>query len=192
MKPVIMAELISGITAIIIYIGMLIRNNRTKATLRLRYVLLACIFWSLIDVLSYPLNYAPVPNIITWLFLLFSYINGNIILIFFMAYAKSLIEESTKINKYIFYVPALMGIFSILITVIAFVNGNIYQYQDGVYVHVGSLPAISVYIHLFLISYIPVVAFLKRKEIGYKKILVLGLFGLIPFITLSLCFFLWS
>ena len=109
-----------------------------------------------------------------------AYSCGQLSLIPFSLYIKTVVEEIDKTKKWPFYFPIILTALGFIISVSAIAAGKVFAPVDGVMMETGGVPVATIIINLLVIIYISVVIFINRRIIGNKKAILLSLFGIIP------------
>jgi len=175
-----------GILLIILFAMVIYREDRKSTKLLFLAVLLDAIQLfadseAFSDALykNLPLGLAHVCYFVSFTF-------GFLVLVPFSLYVKAYIEEKTKVNRWLFIPPIVLTLTAWAMTVASIMSGNLYGVVDGKMTVSGELPSVVYLLQFVALFYLPIAAFTKVKEIGWKAILLLGLFGIIPAVCIAI------
>ena len=170
----------AGVLAVVL-VGMFFYHEKRKSTL----CFFITLFLETVQVFADSETYCYSINedIPLWLAVIcyfISYSFGPLVMAAFACYAEAFIGERTAINKWLFRIPVLLSVINFLVIAGSILAGTVYEVSDGKVASVGSVPLITNMISLALILYIPAASVAKVKEIGWKVVVLLGLFGILP------------
>lgn len=182
-SSVIAVDTLAAIVLAIIMFAMLTYRERRKSSLYLFLAIVVEFLFLLGDSASfYNLSIKTLPIWLMYITYFLSYVSGHLVLIPFSLYSKAFIEEKTPVKKGAYIIPILLSAIGLLIAVGAIVSGSVYGIVDGKMAEINGLPQITGLLQIIAALYLPVVAFAKRKQIGLKAVMLLGLFGIVPII----------
>ena len=127
----------------------------------------------LADISSYPLP-------VTFVLLLVSHIGGALSLISYMNYCYQYIRERTKMNRLFYLVPMAVTFAFVVFMVVSAFRGKLHSISNGVVIESDWLQFPILVSFLLLMVYLSIVAFTKRRVLGKRAVLFLGIFGLLP------------
>jgi len=186
MPSLVIANCFSIVVLLIVILGILSKHNRTRSSMALLWVCVACIICDTADALSYSIAGPLLPDFLTMAIYIASYTFGNILLIFFTNYWYTYINDKHPISKIFAIVPISLLIFIFIISLFYFISGRVVKIENGVTTFVGSTPIFINIIQVIVLTYFPVVAIIERKYIGIKAVSFLGAAGLVPLFTIFL------
>lgn len=183
-SSVIAGEIVAAIVLAIIMFAMLTYRERRKSSLYLFFAIAVTFLFLLGDAASfYNLGIQTLPVGLMYITYFLSYTSGHLVLIPFTLYSKSFINEKTSVRKGVYLIPLLLTIVSVIISFVAIISGSVYGVVDGKMTEINGLPQIGSLLQILVALYLPVVAFSKKKQIGLKAVMLLGLFGLVPVVV---------
>lgn len=164
-------------------IGLICERSKRKSTFALIETFIVNILCLVAEAVSYMVYGKKLSRAFYYLIFSVVYSFGTLSLLMFMKYWYYYITEKTFLNKFYVKIP---GVFVILTFVYVFVlgcTGRIVKVENSLPVIAGRLPACVSFIQLFMLVYLPIIAGIKYRSIGLKNVLVLGTFGIFPFIA---------
>jgi len=183
-QPIVVAELCSAMVMLVVMIGILIGRDNQKST---RYLAIGCalnLVALLVDTAAYTIDLYDVPHILIILTNLLSYVVAPFVMIGFCFYTYSYISERTPINPKLVQIPAFLNAICIINVLNAGLNGEIFSLENGIVNDGDGTPLFSIVIILATMVYLPILAIIKRKALGGRRVFVLCLLGFIPFFPL--------
>jgi len=180
MQPIVMAEMICAFALIVLFGGMLIYRHPSASSRLIKIYVVCGILWTLADAGTYIFKGPSYPQIMLWGIHFCAHTFGMVSLLVFIYYLKAVVEEKDKVNPWFFHVPAIILIGGIIGVSIDFFFGKIVTYQNGYMLEAGELPTWVLFLMVTFFAYLPVLAFLERKSVGRKTILILILYSLLP------------
>ncbi|MBO2516923.1 MAG: hypothetical protein CW338_06570 [Clostridiales bacterium] len=173
--PIVMMELTCAIFVVLLSFSQNNRKDRSRGTVRLR-VLCMVTFLSLVsDSMAYIFDHPETNHYLEHWSLYFvnllPFIMSNFILICYSLYCESYLEKKTKLRKWVFRVPVLILSADIVFDIIWFALGNLVTYENGYYI-AGELPLPLMLSYYALLFYVPVVAFIRRKDVGIRTVML--------------------
>lgn len=181
MTPLVTAEIVCAFVILIILIILPKERDRTKSDTRFTILSVVTILWCIIDSLSYIWDTPNTNNefVIYGIHIisLLSYLMSNIVVICYFSYCYHYISSKTKISKITFEIPIGIGILTAIFDIVYYCKGHLVKYVNGSFENSGSLPVYILLIYVLMLLYGPVIAFIKRKEIGNKASILLACYS---------------
>lgn len=174
---------------LIMLLGMIINKNRARSTNALIVTFIANILGTLADAACYCVYGPNVPDAIVFIIYFVAYCFGTLSLLLFTRYWYFYIIEKVALSKWFRIVPIVLLSLTFIYMSFLCWSEKIFYVVDGRPIINGGMPFSVTLVHLAFLIYFPVVALLKRKQIGNFSILLLGSFGVFPFAAsiLSVC-----
>ena len=158
-------------------------KNKPRSSKAFAWGVLAGILACVCDGLSY-VSFAPeFPTFLIHAIMGVDMVIGDVTLLCFTIYCYYFISERATLDKRLYTIPMYIICFCIALTLLYILQGRIYTVQDNNVTMIGTKPLISSIADFAFMLYQPAIALLKRKQIGLKAVLLLGAFGVLPFVT---------
>lgn len=166
------SEIISAVFLLFMLINRLVIKDKSDSMKRIRALYAFTIVWLASDALAYMLLEAEEH---WWIHLinLLAYVMTNVVLCGFLYYCEAYIGEKTRLSKYLFRIPMLVLALDIMLDIIWYIRGKIVVYYDGAFHMIGTAPVFAMVTYFIILFYAPAVAFLKRKDIGMRTVLII-------------------
>jgi len=183
MQTLVAADICSVLVMIVLIIGISGKNTFSKSLRILIWVCVCCGICCLADAGTYSLVGPQYPEVLLKFIWTVSYSFGTLNLLLFVKYWYVYINERTKLSSLCYLIPSVILSVTFLILVVMGFSGLIVQFENGYYVFTGGMPHFATIIHLLFIIYLPLIAFIKEKELGGRTSVLIGCFGIFPAIT---------
>lgn len=180
MQPIVVAEIISAFSLLVLLGGMMIRRHPSVTSRIMKIYALIGIVWTASDIASYVLNTPNHPQALLWVIYGLAYTLGTASIVVFLYYLKALMEEKTELNPWLFHVPAIALVISVVGILVDLVRGKLAVYQNDHMEVIGQFPIWVYVIAIGTLIYLPILAFSKRKFVGGRTVLILILYSLLP------------
>lgn len=182
MKSIAVAELVSASYILVSLFGQLTIHDKSVSMKRLRILTGSLVVLLVDDALTY-IFYAPktdnvAVHLIIYGMYLLAYVLTGIVLMLFAYYCEAYLNAKTKLKKWVFRVPILLLLVNLIIDVIYFSLGKLVVFENGRFIVIGIPPVFVLVGYVLLMCYSPVVAFIKRKDVGIKPCMILSSYGI--------------
>lgn len=184
MNIVAMAEIITTIYVMVALVSQLTNKEKERSAKALELCTIITFFWLLAEIVAYLFSSPDNPLVIIWLANFLSYILGTVVLLVFIHYCYLYIRERTCIEIWILAIPSFLELINGIIISIYFISGKIISFEAGRITRIGDIPVIIQVFNILTLIYLPCVAFSKRKEIGFKAVYMLGIYGIAPILAI--------
>lgn len=165
---------------LITLVGLLNRKEKHKSNQAFGMTIIALVVCCILDALSYLIHGDNFSNLFILSISVFSYSFGFVTLSLFTYYWYIFITEKTKLNKLFLIIPIVIFAVTFVSCIFVGYQRKIVDVIDGQYFVTGGLPLFATIVTFVGMIYFPVVAFIKRKDIGLKSVVFLGLFNVLP------------
>ncbi|MCR5309509.1 MAG: response regulator [Bacilli bacterium] len=168
-------ELVCVVFTVIMLIGQYVDNERTVTLRWVKIFLFFTIFWLICDALALLLENKNTPIWILWVLNFLSFTMHPLCIVILALFADKFISEKGKCSKWWFRVPQIIFSTISLGVAIYFIIGSVGSVNNGDFVYKERLPRISLYFYILFIVYSSIVAFILRKRIGLKAVIITGI-----------------
>lgn len=182
MNPLIFAEFVSIIYVSLTLIGNYMKSDKSICMKRLKLVSFLVIGWLLTDALSYrfmvPWDTSRVAILSEHFFHLMAFVMSNVVLFGFLLYSEAYLNEKAKLNKWTFVAPKIIAIIDVFLDIHYYLDGRMVVFKDGEFALIGTTSNFVLITYVLSLFFPPVVAFVKRKEVGKGTVFTLSFFGI--------------
>ncbi|MCQ2483458.1 MAG: PAS domain-containing protein [Clostridia bacterium] len=170
-------------------IGLIGRKGATGCLKWLRWSMAALMIYMFIDGLSYIGTDLNFPFAVRYVVELLAYSTGSIVIIFLTKYTEAYIKRKAVLKQWVMLLP--VGLLSVIMVLKAceFIAGNIVVFKGGVIVADNGLPIYLRVIEFAAIIYPLIIACHYRKSIGYKAVIILGIYYIAPIMAFVVSIF---
>ena len=183
MQTLIAMDLYGALVLFIIIISIFVKFNSDRSSIEYAKVCAICIVCSLADAFCYLGVSSKLPDCLFMAIWIVSYSAGSLILVFFLKYWYVYISEKTSFDKRFYIIPSILLVISSIYTIIIGLLGGIVDINNGIATITGGMPKSVTILQMAIIIYMPIIAFTKRKDVGIRAEILLGAFGVIPFMA---------
>lgn len=184
-SAIIAAELVSVLVLIIISTSIIIDKNKSKAN---RYFL-GCVINTIIilisDILSYSFDGSATYNILQYITNYNTFIFGDVLMIFFVLYVYSFVNERTKTSKLIIYICFPICILDAIFETYGALSKTTFTVIDGNFIP-GELYSICFITQLLILFLCLVYLIIKAKDVGFKTLAIFFLYYILPVFSIIL------
>ena len=187
MSKIAIAEIISAVFVLMLLISRLAGRERTVSVRRLMLLYALVTVSLLADAFSYILEDPAIHHGVNhWgihLVNMLAFVMSDITLIGFIYYCAACIRKKTDLDRWVFIAPAAALALSVPAVIVWYLLGRLVVFEGGVYRTVGTVPVPVLACYMAVLFYIPVVAFIKRKDLGMRTVLLMSSYGVPVVIT---------
>lgn len=152
---------------------------------RAKYIVILLNIWLILDASSYILIGPAYPFFLRYTVNLLLYPFGCIVLLASILYADAFIRERTAFNPWFYRVPIFLLFLCAIAILIEFISGHIVVYdENGIEQAINGLPLYISILQLSLTIYLPIVAYMQRRNIKGFSLYLLILFFVIPALSI--------
>lgn len=176
MEYLVMLELICIACVLLTLVSLFAEKRKSESIRRIRLLSGLSFVWLVGDMLTYyynnpATNYFLSEATIDIIYLLV-YVMSNVVLIGFLYYCEAYLNEKTTLSKWTFVVPILVMVINIGIDIAYYVTDRLVINENGYYKVIGTPPMFVLVSYVVCLFYVPLIAFIKRKEIGNKSVYI--------------------
>ena len=178
MTPVAIIEFTAALFVLILLIGRFISHEEGESAVYANILLGIVVAWLASDAFCYAINGPQTP---AWLL---NFVNMLVYLLTaaqlagFLCYSYIYLREKTDVRKAIFRIPLLFLSLDILINILWFRAGKIGVIENGYFIDTGTIPIPVMLTYLIILFLPPVLAIVKRKDTGWRSILLLSAYSI--------------
>lgn len=187
MEPIAIAEFVSCLFVGVSIVAQFFADDGTNSSRRMRLCSLLAFVWLLTDGLTFVITE---PYFGSYALLYVSYLGsftlGSVILAVFLSYADAFIREQAPLKPLTFKIPIALTTAGAMVIVYQFINGKILSFANGHPEDTGGIPPFVLIVDFTLLFYSAVVAFIKRKYIGWKAVVVISVYSVLPAVAIAL------
>lgn len=183
MQYLLTADIFSILVLAVVVLGILSKKNKTESSVALGLVCIAVMICSFSEAMCYALVGRKDTDIVLVIIGTTAYSFGSVAMLMFVRYWYIYINEKMEIRKIIPIIPSLILTIAFVYNVYAGLSGQIFSVKDGTVTVTGGQPTLVIVAQIVVFIYLPVVAWIKRKNLGVRTILLLGVFGVLPLAT---------
>lgn len=180
MQAVNSANTMSALFLVVVLLGILNKRRSEKSARAFILVCLSTLAGCLADI-GCGQAYSPeFPEYIIKSMCFLSYTFGSVSLFCFTFYCYIFVKERTDIKEWVYHVPMTVLFLSTLHIGYSFFAGKVVTVSNGGITVEGGIPFLDTLVQMVVLVYLPSAAFCKRRQIGIRRIFLLGMFGVIP------------
>lgn len=183
-QMLVIVDIFSALYLGIAFVGLISQPSKTRSSNALAWCCGVNILALLVEAHNFSKPFGILPDGVIFVLTLITYFISSVLLILFYNYCFRYVSEKTSINKWLYYVPMIILMVLIIIVLVLGFTGQIFVIENGTFIETGGYPLWITLVETVLVIYLPILAIYKRRELGMKSMLLLGLFGIIPLITL--------
>ena len=178
MTPVAIIEFTAALFVLILLIGRFISHEEGESAVYANILLGIDVAWLASEAFCYAINEPQTPAWLLNFVNMFVYLLTAGQLAGFLCYSYVYLREKTSFRKEIFRIPLLVLSVDILVDILWFSAGKLGTIENGYFIDTGSIPLPVMITYLISLFIPPVLAIVKRKDTGWRAILLLSAYSL--------------
>lgn len=190
MPAVAVTELICFFFEGVVTYALWYQHDRRKSSFFLIHTLLCNMSALLADAIYRILSNGSYPEVLMTILVFLSYFLGNVSFIPFILYCREYIQERMQVGKWVFRIPLIASGFIIFVILLGVSNGALMMGTEYLEMDINELapemiilPSLCGTLIMFVLVYLPVVAFRRRKQIGLQPAALTAIFGVFPLVS---------
>lgn len=174
MSTLVILEIICLVCVFVSMFSLFAETDKTESIRRIMILSVLSSIWLFLDAFTYIFN-KPETNywaspVFLHIMQALTFVMTNAVAIGFIYYAEAYITEKTRISKWVFRVPMIVLSLDAIIDLIWYVNGRLVVNEGGYFSIIGNPPAFVLVSYALCFVYLPVVAFIKRENLGIRAV----------------------
>ena len=183
MQPIAIIEYVSAAFVAAVLPSLFRGSDGTSGAAWLRRSVVAALLLLLADASSYAFIGPAYPLAFRYIIILLAYAGSGVVLIIFTKYCEAYVGARTALNPWTFRVPVIILALNTLAVAAFFFAGKLVVYQNGVETEINYYPLYLRLAEMVPMIWTPLVILFRRKSVGNRAALLLGLFNLVPGIS---------